>query len=166
MSTCCQVLHRFLMGICGTSTHHRTHGDTVTAQNTVSLVPNSALQHTASERYRPIKKTLMFEEDATSENAPSQPRRRRRYNAGPEMDSDSEVRQRREHRTEETRQKRRSTTDDRAVNTTRRHLDHEVQSDRVSSSGLCGTLRKVNQRRIEDPPQRAYCHGMSVMQCK
>jgi len=99
----------------------------------------------------------MFEdEDTTSKHAPSRPRRRRRYNASPEMDSDSEVKQRREHRIEETRQKRGSTTDDRAVNTTKRHLDHEVQSDRVSSSGLCGTLRKVNQHRIEDPRQRAY----------
>ena len=99
--------------------------------NTVSLVPNSALQHTASERYRQIKKTLMFEdEDTTSKHAPSQPRRRRLYNASPEMDSDSEVKQHREHRIEETRQKRRSTADDRAVNTTRRLLDHEVQFDR------------------------------------
>ena len=140
------------------SRHRSMYGEAPPpAQNTVSLVPNYALQHTASERYRPIKKTLIFEdEDATSEHAPSQPRRRRRCNASPEMDSDSEMKQRREHRIEETRQKRRSNTDDRAVNTTRQHLDREVQFDRVSSTGLCGTLRKVNQRRIEDPPQRAY----------
>jgi len=119
-------------------------------------LPSAEFRSAAGWKYQPIMKTFMFEHiDATSEHAPSQPRWRRRYNASPVMDSDSEVKQRREHRTKETRQKRRSTTDDRTVNTMRRLLDHKVQSDSVSLSGLSGSSKKVSQRCIEDPPPRA-----------
>jgi len=125
-------------------------------QHVVLLASNSALQRTTDRKYRPIKKTLTFEdEDASTEHAPSsQPRWRHRYNTSPEMESDAEVKQSREHRTEETRQKHRSTTENRAVNTMRWHLDCEAQSDRTSSSGLSCSLKKVNQC-IEDQPPRA-----------
>ena len=112
-------------------------------QHTVSLVPNSALQHTPGWKYRPITKTLTFEDsNVATEYAPSQPRRRSRYNASPEIDSDDELVQRRLHRSEETRQKRKSSTEDKAVNTTRRHLDHDAQCNSISSTS--GNLTKVN----------------------
>jgi len=152
----------------GDSRHRSMHREaqTPTPQHTVSLVPNSALKHNPGWKYRPITKTLTFEDsNVATEYAPIQPRRRSRYNASPEIDSDDELMQRRLHRTEETRQKRRSSTEDKAVNTMRRHLDRNAQSDRISSSGLSGNSKKVNQSSIEDPLPRT-CTKQRRPQCE
>jgi len=86
----------------GDSRHRSMHKEaqTPTPQHTVSLVPNSALEHTSGWKYRPITKTLKFEDsNVATEYAPSQLRRRSRYHASPEIDSNDELVQRRLHRT-------------------------------------------------------------------
>jgi len=79
--------------------HNRYREAQLLTQHVVSLASNFALQRTADRKYRPINKTLTFEdEDASTEHAPSsQSRWRHRYNTSPEMESDAEVKQRREH---------------------------------------------------------------------